>query len=114
MSDIGSLDWLKYNALFSCRDENCACEMSFNADMLRLLNGEPICCECYEHNYVSFDESWCDLPPFKPFPIDTVEGLKSTLATAMKLLRDNKSNMRFDREMSQADHDVLREARKWR
>lgn len=34
------------------------------------------------------------------------------LDTAMKLLRDNK--MHFDREMNQADHDVLREARKWR
>ena len=36
------------------------------------------------------------------------------LNTAMKLLRDNQSPMRFDREMSQADHDILREARKWR
>ena len=36
------------------------------------------------------------------------------LDTAMKLLRDNQSPMHFDREMSQADHDILREARKWR
>lgn len=36
------------------------------------------------------------------------------LDTAMKLLRDNQSPMHFDREMTQADHDVLREARKWR
>lgn len=45
---------------------------------------------------------------------DTVEGLKSSLDTAMKLLRDNKSNMHFDRELNQADHDVLKQARKWK
>ena len=40
--------------------------------------------------------------------------LESKLDTAMKLLRDNQSTMHFDRGMSQADHDILREARKWR
>ena len=40
--------------------------------------------------------------------------LKTKLDTAMRLLRDNQSPMHFDREMSQADHDILREARKWR
>ena len=46
--------------------------------------------------------------------VDEVAALKSTLDTAMCLLRDNQSNMHFDREMSQADHDVLKSARKWR
>ena len=35
------------------------------------------------------------------------------LDTAMKLIRDNKSVMHFDREVTQADHDIFREARKW-
>ena len=45
---------------------------------------------------------------------DTITDLQSKLDTAMKLLRDNQSPMHFDREMSQADHDILMEARKWR
>jgi len=36
------------------------------------------------------------------------------LDTAMKLIRDNMSGMHFDRELNQADHDVLKEARKWK
>ena len=34
------------------------------------------------------------------------------LDTAMKLLRDNK--MQWSRELTQADLDVLREAREWK
>ena len=45
---------------------------------------------------------------------DELTTLKSQLDTAMKLLRDNQSPMHFDREMTQADHDILRETRKWR
>ena len=50
----------------------------------------------------------------KPQPRVELADLKSQLDTAMRLLRDNQSPMHFDREMSQADHDIIREARKWR
>ena len=45
---------------------------------------------------------------------DEVADFKSQLDTAMRLLRDNQSPMHFDRELTTADHDIIREARKWR
>jgi GH25 family lysozyme M1 (1,4-beta-N-acetylmuramidase) len=41
---------------------------------------------------------------------DTIEGLKSQLDTALKLLRDNQ--MQWSRELNQAELDLISEARK--
>lgn len=44
---------------------------------------------------------------------DELTILKARFDTAMKLLRDNQSVMHFSRELTQADADILRDARKW-
>lgn len=49
-----------------------------------------------------------------PVAMWNTRSIDSKLDTAMKLLRDNQSPMHLDRELNQADHDILREARKWR
>ncbi len=48
---------------YSCFAEGCAEHCTYTADRLRILNGEPICQGCYDHdNYCR--GSWSDLPPF--------------------------------------------------
>jgi len=57
-------------ALVGCQVDNCAKEVSYPLDMVRLFKGKPICQNCYEgwlHDYydISLPEDntiWGDLP----------------------------------------------------
>ena len=51
-------------ALVVCQVPECASEVSYPLDMVRKLNGQPICEECYlDQNHADLDPSWDDLPP---------------------------------------------------
>ncbi len=43
-------------ALVGCQITECASEVSYHLDRVRMFNGKPICEECYE------GEVWFDLP----------------------------------------------------
>ena len=60
--------------LVGCQNSDCATEVSYHLDMVRMLDGEPICQDCYEEVegvYGIRDEDgaptqrWGDLPPVK-------------------------------------------------
>ncbi len=63
------LEWLKKNALFGCQFEDCATEVSYHADMLKVWEEKPICEECYlqTNNDPENTMAWVDLPEFDPF-----------------------------------------------
>ncbi len=62
------LQWLISNAFFGCKNDYCVQEVTYPADMLALLHGEPICQECYEQgDERDGDLLWADLPKFDPF-----------------------------------------------
>ncbi len=57
-------------ALVGCQDIDCATEVSLHLDMVRMLNGEPICETCNgKKPYAKLDDDgvpeidWGDLPP---------------------------------------------------
>lgn len=51
---------------YSCQNNDCACEVSYPEDMLRLApNGLPVCIDCW---HLAADENachWSDLPAFE-------------------------------------------------
>ncbi len=55
-------------ALVGCQDIDCATEVSFHLDMVRKLDGKPVCQDCYG-DYAKLDDDdvpevdWNDLPP---------------------------------------------------
>lgn len=50
----------KIQALVGCQNLDCAEEVSFPLDMVRLWNGAPVCRECHECG--GHDIAWDDLP----------------------------------------------------
>ena len=48
-------------ALVGCQDIDCATEVSYHLDMVRLYQGEPVCEECYRE--MCAEPAWSDLPP---------------------------------------------------
>ena len=61
----------KIRALVGCQHNECAAEVSYHLDMVRMHEGQPICQECWEDgDYATYDETddsfnpdWHDLPP---------------------------------------------------
>jgi len=66
--------------LFGCQNEDCASEVSYLADMLRLYEGKPICEQCYEYT-VTVEGDWYGLAPFVPDHEIEIERLKALLST---------------------------------
>ena len=57
-------------ALVGCQHEDCAAEVSYHLDMVRMFQNRPICQTCYEDgDYGTRDEdgdliqAWLDLSP---------------------------------------------------
>ena len=81
MHDIGTLEWLKQNALFSCHIDSCREEISYDADNLALTpDGLPVCEGCWDYGeergryanlgYVDAEGDalgFHELRPFRPF-----------------------------------------------
>ena len=83
---IGSMEWLRANALFGCQVEYCSEEISWTAENLRVHNGKPVCETCWDERVewdpsvpaVEFGEDgeeiepawpdWHELQAFNPFP----------------------------------------------
>lgn len=55
----------RIKALVGCQMVACAEEVSFHSDMVRFLDGEPICETCYEElpTREQDGEDWSMLPP---------------------------------------------------
>ena len=50
--------------LVGCREDGCADEVSYPLDMVKFLDGEPICENCYgELPSSEQDGDWSGLPP---------------------------------------------------
>jgi hypothetical protein len=59
-------EWLVDNALFGCRDLNCAAETSYHASDLRLaFDNQPVCENCWDNE--ANDTPWASLKEFAPF-----------------------------------------------
>lgn len=62
-------------ALVGCQMVECATEVSYHLDMVRMFKGEPICKECYLEVALPIgeddDDRWFDLPEI------TLEDLKA-------------------------------------
>ena len=54
----------KIQALVACQIDDCAEEVSYPLDLVRMLNGLPICRECYEYHLMA-SPLWDDLPPVR-------------------------------------------------
>ena len=55
---------VKIQALVGCQNEDCAEEMSYHLNMVRMFKGEPICQLCYEDgDYGFLTGKWDDLAP---------------------------------------------------
>jgi hypothetical protein len=77
-------EWLVGNALFSCRDSNCAAETSYHASGLRLApDNQPVCENCWDHE--AQDTSWASLKEFMPF-----DNMRETAALIERLENDKK------------------------
>tara|TARA_Y100000310_G_scaffold291453_1_gene319405 strand:+ start:61 stop:387 length:327 start_codon:yes stop_codon:yes gene_type:complete len=73
---------------FSCQVVDCATEVSYPADQLRVYEGEPICVDCYadrrkgdpEYDVVEdVDPVFNDLPAFVPEYVAEIEKLRTAL-----------------------------------
>jgi hypothetical protein len=77
-------EWLVGNALFGCRDPNCAAETSYHACDLRLApDNQPVCENCWD--YEAHDTSWSSLKEFTPF-----DDIKGTSSLVERLENDKK------------------------
>lgn len=48
---VGTVKWLKENALFGCHIDSCREEVTYSADMLYLTpDGLPACEGCWDHS----------------------------------------------------------------
>lgn len=91
--------------LYGCQFEECATEVSYPADMLRLHNGEPICEFCYDFCDITDDmvltrdehgdpdevRRFNDLPPFVPAHDQRIAELvaeRDRLREALKTIHD--------------------------
>lgn len=53
----------------SCQTDGCSGLRAFPLDMVRMLEGQPICYECYDYYSEKDDSSWWDLPPVTIFDL---------------------------------------------
>jgi hypothetical protein len=61
--------------LFPCRNQGCAEEVSYHADMLAMHpNGGVVCEECWQEGQQDHQPDWSDLPPFLPQPQEKTNG----------------------------------------
>jgi len=85
--------------LYACQIDGCAEEVSYPKNMLRLLNDQPICEECYSHDFSiqipkTFDDDgdpdemvpWHELPQFVPEAERRIADLEAKLAEARELI----------------------------
>jgi len=45
----------KIRALIGCQNQECADEVSYPLNMMRVWEGKPICQECYEYRILGVD-----------------------------------------------------------
>jgi len=56
-------------AMVSCQNEMCAAEVSYSLDMVRMLDGQPICHDCYiDGDYGEHDEDGCQIVDWHDLP----------------------------------------------
>ncbi len=52
----------KIQALVGCQNDDCAAEVSFHLDMVKLWKASPICQNCYEYTIDGDLVDWHELP----------------------------------------------------
>ena len=83
--------------VFGCQHKDCATEVSYPADMLRIWHGKPICEFCFDDlpmidRQKGDDEDdwirWSDLDPFVPEHVRALEALTAERDKMEELLRE--------------------------
>lgn len=67
----------KFTALIGCQNDDCAAEVSYPLDMIRLFRKAPICQGCYDDILIGelSGEEWDDRPPWHGLPRITLKDL---------------------------------------
>ena len=65
---------------FACREQRCAEEISYPADMLRVYEDEAWCEDCWEHEWIEGQPRWNELPNFVPEADRRVEELEAEVS----------------------------------
>jgi hypothetical protein len=53
----------KIKALVGCQNDDCAAEISYHLDQVRLWKGKPVCERCWDDDGDEEKPRWSDLPP---------------------------------------------------
>lgn len=96
---------------FGCQNDNCAADMSYPANSLRLYAGLPICENCYDGGFcidvVDAIFPWGELQPFKSEQTLEIEQLRAALKDCLTLIEDMG---RFAGSMALKDYALFNEA----
>ena len=55
----------KIQAFVGCQNYDCAVEVSYPLDLVRMFKGKPICRECWEGSQTESTAHWDDLLPVR-------------------------------------------------